>query len=266
MYNIKINDGSVVLYKSNSTFSHKIEEIRAVSAVVNHIDHRLLIITENKELWLYHPITDKMHMLQSDGVISAKWVGDMIAVYKDLTHIDYQKVQLLRDDETIICVLQYKQSDLTIISGGQTGIDELGLSLAKAHGLPTSGIMPPDYATEEGPKPEFKALYNVCCLTSGNYAKRTKCNIQLADATVLFGDIRSTGSQLNLRFSKFLKQPICVNPTADELIAFVEAYDIRILNVAGNKQSKLSEEHKAHAQISLTGLFQNRIAIRNYNV
>lgn len=87
-----------------------------------------------------------------------------------------------------------------VISGGQTGIDELGLFLAKQHKISTGGFMPPNFLTEDGPKPEFEKLYNCEALDSGLWAKRTRYNVKYADGTVIFGDVKSKGTASTINF------------------------------------------------------------------
>ena len=42
-----------------------------------------------------------------------------------------------------------------IITGGQSGADQVGWRVARAFDIPTGGWMPKGYLTEEGPRPEF---------------------------------------------------------------------------------------------------------------
>ncbi len=45
--------------------------------------------------------------------------------------------------------------DLAIISGGQTGVDQSAWRAAAAFRVPTAGLMPLGFLTEDGPRPEF---------------------------------------------------------------------------------------------------------------
>jgi hypothetical protein len=73
---------------------------------------------------------------------------------------------------------------LTIISGGQTGVDQAALDVARELGIPCGGYIPRGRWTEDGP-------------LSGNYAgmietesegpsERTKRNVRETDATLIF--------------------------------------------------------------------------------
>lgn len=144
----------------------------------------------------------------------------------------------------------------TVISGGQTGIDELALQLAKQYGIETGGWMPPDFLTEEGPKPEFEAIYGMKALDSGLWAKRTRYNVRDSDGTAIFGNVLSGGTASTINFCKKYKKPYCINPNDQELTDFVVSQHIKVLNVAGNKASILSQEHYQSAYESLSQLFQ----------
>lgn len=143
-----------------------------------------------------------------------------------------------------------------VISGGQTGIDELGLSLAKLHGISTGGFMPPGFMTEEGPKPEFKELYDLEELDSGMWSKRTRYNVKSSDGTVIFGNIASKGTASTINFLNKFKKPYCINPNGIEMIEFVISNQIGVLNIAGNKESILSMEYRNLARESLITLFK----------
>lgn len=124
-----------------------------------------------------------------------------------------------------------------IISGGQTGADRAGLEAARFLGIPTGGYCPRDCRTERGPD---KTLLDFGLLPtqSGSYTQRTLLNAQLADGTVLFGDMSSSGSKQTIDHLNRLKKPFIYNPTAEELRAWIAANHITTLNVAGNRESR----------------------------
>lgn len=141
-----------------------------------------------------------------------------------------------------------------IISGGQTGIDELALRIANQYGVKTGGWMPPMFLTEEGCKPEFEEKYNMQALGSGLWSKRTRYNVKCSDGTVVFGNVNSGGTASTINFLAKFKKPYCINPEASDLIKFVLSNQIQVLNVAGNKGSILSPWHHDLATRSLTAL------------
>src|SRR4051794_30696209 len=68
-----------------------------------------------------------------------------------------------------------------VISGFQSGADIAGIRAARAHGIPTGGAMPRGYLTEDGPRPEFVALYGAVELATEEYKARTERNVVDSD-------------------------------------------------------------------------------------
>ncbi len=123
-----------------------------------------------------------------------------------------------------------------IISGGQTGADFGGLVGARACGLQTGGTAPLRYRTERGHNPLLAAFGLVESPSSG-YVARTEQNVRDSDGTVILGDLTSPGCRTTLQFARQYGRPVCKNPTPEELVAFVYRHHIRVLNVAGNRES-----------------------------
>ena len=133
-----------------------------------------------------------------------------------------------------------------VISGGQTGADQAGWRAAKRFGLATGGWMPRGYLTEDGPRPEFAAMYGALEHKSPKYPARTEDNVIWSDLTILFGDPTSRGAMLVRRIEKdiqdsFRPDPILV-PSNDDCVMrvakLVSARQPLILNIAGNRESK----------------------------
>ena len=129
---------------------------------------------------------------------------------------------------------------MRIISGGQTGVDQMGLEVAKELGLLTGGYAPKGFKTEKGNNPELATLYGLKEHSSEEYNPRTELNVQLSGGTIIFGDEKSPGSISTLRFIKKHSKPYLINPTVDEIKEFKKYKEI--LNIAGNRGSKLSVE------------------------
>jgi hypothetical protein len=127
-----------------------------------------------------------------------------------------------------------------VISGGQTGIDQLGLKVAKFLGIPTGGTAPKGFRTELGPCLSLRDEYNLVESNSESYTTRTEQNVVDSDGTVLFGDMTSAGSQATLFFINKHNKPHIVNPTSIRLKDWLKESDIKILNVAGNRGSKVT--------------------------
>lgn len=143
-----------------------------------------------------------------------------------------------------------------VISGGQTGIDQIALELAREYGIATGGWMPPAFLTEYGEKPEMENLYGMQETDGGLWAKRTRYNVRDGDGTLLFGNMRSGGCVSTINFAIKYKKPYCINPNDDELLAFIVDNGIQVLNVAGNKQSILTPADEQMARERLRKLFE----------
>ena len=134
------------------------------------------------------------------------------------------------------------EEEFRVISGGQTGVDQAGLQAASELGIATGGTAPQGYRTERGPNPELKN-FGLEESVSSDYLSRTEQNVVDSDATVYFAaDKNSAGLRATERFAKQYKRPITINPTIPQLKAFIKKYNVKVLNVAGNRESKLTAD------------------------
>ena len=127
-----------------------------------------------------------------------------------------------------------------VVSGGQTGADQAGWRAARACGIATGGWMPRRFETEDGPRPDFAAEFGAVEL-DGGYAERTRANVRDSGGTLWFGDTQSPGGRTTLRACHALGMPAFVviegRTRPSDLAAWIEAEEIRTLNVAGNRES-----------------------------
>jgi hypothetical protein len=121
-----------------------------------------------------------------------------------------------------------------IISGGQTGVDQVGLVIAKRFQLETGGWAPKGWRTQAGPNPELGTVYGLKEHSSTSFAPRTHANVRDADATVWFGE-RSPGYVCTLRGTEIHQKPFFVNYSPKRLKAALELHQVTVLNVAGNR-------------------------------
>jgi hypothetical protein len=84
-----------------------------------------------------------------------------------------------------------------VVSGGQTGADQGAWRAARASGLPTGGMMPLGFLTEDGP-PEFAELYGAKEMPTADYRARTEQNVRGSDATLWFGSVNTPGAKATL--------------------------------------------------------------------
>lgn len=125
-----------------------------------------------------------------------------------------------------------------VISGGQTGIDQMGLEVARSLGIPTGGVAPRGYRTESGPNASLQDWYGLTEHTSSDYPPRTRANVQQSDGTVIFGTVMG-GTKLTVDTCEQADKPHVVNPTTEPLRVWLIERKIKILNVAGSRGSKL---------------------------
>lgn len=131
-----------------------------------------------------------------------------------------------------------------VISGGQTGVDQIGLKVARRLGITTGGTAPKGWKTEDGSKPHL-ADFGLVESWSNDYAVRTTDNVYDSDATVIFAnDLDSPGTICTIKAIKKHKRPYITNPTTETLVDFLRRYDVSILNVAGNRGSRLADEQR----------------------
>jgi hypothetical protein len=125
-----------------------------------------------------------------------------------------------------------------VISGGQTGADTGGLLAAHQMNIATGGYVPKGFKTEQGGMgQEWLQSMGLVPTVSSDYGARTRLNVKESDGTALFGNMDSPGSRLTLGYTLTSQKPHIVNPTSEELARWIISKQIRILNVAGNRES-----------------------------
>lgn len=132
---------------------------------------------------------------------------------------------------------------LTIVSGGQTGVDRAALDVAIARGVAHGGWCPRGRLAEDG---RIDARYALEETSSSSPAVRTRRNVVDSDATVVFSSTRAVtgGTALTIDLAAELGRP-WLHLTAEKplganvarLLAFVDRHGVRRLNVAGPRAS-----------------------------
>lgn len=137
---------------------------------------------------------------------------------------------------------------LTILSGGQAGVDRGALDAAIELGNPCGGWCPQGRSAEDGPIPTRYPLFEA----RGGYAERTRRNVENSDGTlILHRGTLGEGTQLTLEICRELGKPVCqidANGTSPAMAAvvareFIESNDIERLNVAGPRESRWTCAH-----------------------
>ena len=139
---------------------------------------------------------------------------------------------------------------MKIISGGQTGVDRAALDVALKHGIDCGGWCPAGRLDEFGRIPE---AYPVRELEYGGYHDRTVRNVRHSDATVvIYRESLEGGTKVTVDCCKQLSRPHLLidsaqvsSAAAAELMAtFVRRYAVKILNIAGPRQTEWPEGYE----------------------
>lgn len=129
-----------------------------------------------------------------------------------------------------------------IVSGGQTGADRAALDWAISRSVRHSGWCPKGRKAEDG---KLDTRYDLKESPSANYLQRTEWNARDGDGTVIFSlaPILTGGSLKTQAFATKHKKPCAhihavMYAPAAALLHFIEAHNIKSLNVAGPRGSK----------------------------
>ena len=130
---------------------------------------------------------------------------------------------------------------LKIVSGGQTGADRAALDFAIERGIKQDGWCPKGRVAEDG---RIAKRYRLKETKSSYPAVRTRWNVRDSNATVIFSLRKRLrgGTRLTREFARKYGKPALVIFASDRnagrtLAAFVRAFDVRVLNVAGPRES-----------------------------
>ena len=131
-----------------------------------------------------------------------------------------------------------------IVSGGQTGVDRAALDWALASGVPCGGWCPLGRWAEDGP---IDVRYPLRETPGADPALRTEWNIRDSDGTLIVTLARrmSGGTLLTAGLARRLARPLlhlakADSPAAEQaesLRQFIGQHQIRVLNVAGPRES-----------------------------
>lgn len=134
---------------------------------------------------------------------------------------------------------------LTIISGGQTGVDRGALDAALAENVPCGGWCPEGRLAEDG---VIDAIYPLVELEKAGYRQRTRQNVMDTDATVIIyreyivlkGGIELTLTTCIKKQKPYLlidSSELSTDDTARRIVQFIAKHTISKLNFAGPRES-----------------------------
>jgi hypothetical protein len=156
-----------------------------------------------------------------------------------------------------------------IVSGGQTGADRAALDFAIEHAIAHGGWAPRGRRAEGGPIP---GRYCLSEMATASYPKRTERNVVDSDGTVIITHgIPRGGSALTIRLANAHGRPclhLDMNRTgadeaAERLAAWLEEYDISLLNIAGPRASEDRSIYDVTKQVLEKTLIQGQRSDRS---
>lgn len=134
-----------------------------------------------------------------------------------------------------------KKRKITVISGGQSGVDRAALDAALRLGLAIGGWCPKGRRAEDGP---IEKKYPLQETRSRSYALRTEKNVLTAEGTlILTGGRLKGGTALTVKLAQKHQKPFLildpsVSPDVPQIRTWLEAHGISVLNVAGPRESE----------------------------
>ncbi len=148
-----------------------------------------------------------------------------------------------------------------IVSGGQTGVDRAGLDAALDAGIPIGGFCPKGRLAEDGTIPD---KYPMIEMDTPESSYRTEKNVLESDGTLILNKGELTeGTRLTRDFTvKYGRPSLIVQLDAEEIIKpehvirWLDAQYIRVLNVAGPRESKHPDGIYAEAYAYLEQVIQ----------
>jgi hypothetical protein len=154
-----------------------------------------------------------------------------------------------------------------VVSGAQSGSDQIALEVAAELGIPTGGWIGKGAVTEDGPRPDLIGRYGLAELATADYPARTRKNVFGSDATLIVGhDPGSRGTRCAEKAADEHDRPIRVvdlngdldpRPTAEWLRELAEVVYGRalVLNAAGNRLSGSPDWFEPVCRAYLMALF-----------
>ena len=150
-----------------------------------------------------------------------------------------------------------------VISGGQTGVDTIGLEVGKELGLETGGTATPGFYREKNidkytakdmaafglKEIDSKTQAEMAKNSKQFYLPRTRQNVINSDGTVYFASSdNSAGYKATKRFADTNNKPFILNPTASQLREWMISNNITTLNVAGSRGSHIDDNFRKHVK------------------
>jgi len=160
---------------------------------------------------------------------------------------------------------------LTVVTGGQTGVDTYAALAALQAGLTVHLLFPAGYRQEDGPLTPARrrrfAGASLHVLPSASFRYRTWTCAYLADAVLLVDPAGGSGCRETERAATRLGRPLLVlrsgAPTAEQTARWLARAGARVLMVGGCRASILASKGKGRGL--RTGLAGTMAGARHYH-
>jgi hypothetical protein len=128
------------------------------------------------------------------------------------------------------------KSMLTVMSGGQTGVDRGALEGARDMGVKTKGYASYNFMTENGSDPTLKEFG---LIDSGrNYKGRTELNAQWSDGTIWIGKQDSAGYIATRNACNKFNRKFIHHTSVNDTITIIHKFGWSTINFAGSRESR----------------------------
>ena len=139
-----------------------------------------------------------------------------------------------------------------IISGGQTGVDRGALDAALKYKFPCGGWCPAGRRAEDGVVPSH---YPLSEMPTSRYLDRTHRNVEDSNGTLIITrGLPIGGTKETINWACKLSKPYMIvdlekDVNMSAICAWIKSFHIKILNVAGPRESKCPGIAKETAQL-----------------
>jgi len=171
--------------------------------------------------------------------------------------------RIVDNDDLLLYNTVRQTFGIVIISGGQTGVDQISLEQASRISIPAFAIVPNGKRVEGNNEIDcFSA--RLIELNNYSYKYRTWLNVYLSDGVILCSLFESEGTQSTLQAAKYFNRPVfIIDPTKEypeiikQIKGWIALYGIKVVDVAGHRQSYLGSEIRERISDILFRVFKS---------
>ena len=181
-----------------------------------------------------------------------------------VTRTDFYRCALLLIEPYLLAYVHGLMLELTVISGGQTGVDRAALDAALDLGIPVSGWCPAGRWAEDGP---ISDEYPLLETPDSDPLQRTEYNVEESDGVLIFYSPNSSpGTEATIDAAEELGRPLFVvrlgvGKKLYKAVEWMEFHGIQCLNVAGPRASEYPDVYE-EAYFVIRGILDSLLRVR----